>query len=863
MLLNIPYKNCIPFILSGFLTVTFTTVLAQQNSNDSIKAAPHAKYDHVTPQRRLFFGENYRKLWALPVNMKVFYLGKEKGGLTITGLGGGNQTRSLHLQDTSGHKYALRSVQKYPEKALPKDERHTIKKDVVQDEVSTSNPYSALIVPLLAEALEIPHASPQIVYVPDDPALGEYRKEFANQVYLFEDMEPIDGKKASKTDKIQDKLQEDNDNKADQKLLLRARLLDMIIGDWDRHGDQWRWEKEDDTVKGSLYKPIPQDRDKVFYTTSGILPWFAAGSNPQLQPFGDKIKHIGKWNHNARFFDLYFLNELNEHDWEEQIAYVQSKLTDGLLASAVKLMPAGIYTLVGKKTTKKLIARRNNIKENALEYYRFLAKNVDVPASDKREQFAVDQQKDGKINVTIYKIKQGDSLGKAFYQRTFNPEVTKEIRLYGMGGKDVFQVTGNTASPIKVRMIGGNDEDKFVVDSLLNDRNKLFIYDRSDEKNTLPSDKYARIATSKDTNVNKYDKESFKYDRSSPKAGLGYNTEDGVRLQVGYVIEKHGFRDDPYIYKQDFSVGYTLSKKSFIFTYLGDFKNVIDKNGLAINILSRGPRNVNSFFGYGNESVFVNQGAKTFNYYRNRYDYIIADVRLYQQSEKWRISEGLIGQYYTSKADNNTGHFFNEYNQLRPGDNLFAAKTYGGVVFGTEYDTRDSKTFPTKGVYWNTKITGLTGINLSGHTNGQILSTFSFYLNPGKDSVFVIADRMGAGAFTGNGEFFQMMNLGGPFSLQGYHTSRFIGRQMVFNDLEIRLKLFKFNAYLFPGTLGLIAYNDAGRVWLPGETSSTIHDAYGGGLFITPYSKFILSAVLGHAPAPEGNLLYLAAGFRF
>jgi hypothetical protein len=170
---NFTYKKRLLFLIFGCFSITATLA---QNSADSIKVAPHAKYNHVTPQRRLFFGENYRKLWALPVNIKVLHLSTVKGGLTVTGLGGGNQTRSLHLQDAAGNKYALRSVQKYPERALPDDEKHTIKKDILQDEVSTSNPYSALIVPPLAGALDIPHSNPQIVYVGDDEALGQYRK---------------------------------------------------------------------------------------------------------------------------------------------------------------------------------------------------------------------------------------------------------------------------------------------------------------------------------------------------------------------------------------------------------------------------------------------------------------------------------------------------------------------------------------------------------------------------------------------------------------------------------------------------------------------------------------------------------------
>jgi len=164
-------------------------------------------------------------------------------------------------------------------------------------------------------------------------------------------------------------------------------------------------------------------------------------------------------------------------------------------------------------------------------------------------------------------------------------------------------------------------------------------------------------------------------------------------------------------------------------------------------------------------------------------------------------------------------------------------------------------------MYWKNTLTGLKGLNIGDHTNGELLSVFSFYLNPGRDSILVIANRTGAGHFSGKGEFFQMMNLGGPLSLQGFHTSRFIGNSIVFNDLEVRLKLFDFNNYLLAGKLGMIVFNDTGRVWLPGESSNMVHDSYGGGLFISPYNKFILSAVIGHSP--DGSLLYLASGFRF
>jgi hypothetical protein len=840
----------------AFILPLFTASAQKKNNKDSITIAVYPQYNQAGPLKRSLLGKNYRKLWATPVKMKIFHLNKEKGGLKITDEGGGNQTNSLHLVDAKGEEWVLRSVQKTTSRELPKYYNHTIVTSFLQDEVSTQHPFAPLSVPPLADALEVPHAHPQLVYLADDADLGQYRKKYSKQVYFFEESK-LPGKKEIKTEKLQDKLEGDNDLKVDQKQLLRARLLDMIMGDWDRHGDQWRWRKEEDTTK-NLYEPVPRDRDKVFYTTDGLLPYFIAKGAPKLQPFKAKINNVGGWNSNAVNFDLYFLNQLSMADWEEQINYVQAKLTDQLITKAVKLMPPNIYALSGPKIIATVIGRRNNIKKYALEYYAFLSKTVDIPASDKNKKFTVNKLANGNVSVVINKLK-ADSVGKIIYERTFDPKQTKEIHLFGLDGKNVFSVSGNESSPIKIRMIGGNDADTYQVNNDVENKGKLYVYDRSDQKNNLPQIHGVHLMTSTDSTVNQFERPVHTSNSFAPLISLGYSPEDGVQLIGGLKAEKFGFKRNPYVYKQELKVSYTLAKQSFIITYKGDFKKVIGDNDLEINILERGPKNVNNFFGLGNQGEFVNAGTKTFDYYRNRYDYTVADVRLAHQFNNWQISGGLIGQYYTSLAGNNGNHFFGEYNQLHPELNLFATKFYAGLIAGVLYDKRDNTFFTTKGVQWKTTFTGLSGLNVHNHTNGSVLSTFNFYL-PLKDSTIVLADRTGAGDFIGQGEFFQMMQLGGP-SLQGYHTSRFIGNQVVFNNLELRLKVCDFHTYLMPGALGLVGYNDVGRVWLDGETSHTWHEAYGAGFYVIPYHAFVLEAVIGHGT--EGWLTYYSIGFRF
>ena len=101
--------------------------------------------------------------------------------------------------------------------------------------------------------------------------MGIYRPIFSKTVCALEEREP--GSKVGETNstaKVINKIIEDNDNHVDQEAVLNARLLDMLVGDWDRHFDQWRFGT-DDTGKGKLYYPIPRDRDQVYFNSDGLL----------------------------------------------------------------------------------------------------------------------------------------------------------------------------------------------------------------------------------------------------------------------------------------------------------------------------------------------------------------------------------------------------------------------------------------------------------------------------------------------------------------------------------------------------------------------------------------------------------------
>jgi hypothetical protein len=82
--------------------------------------------------------------------------------------------------------------------------------------------------------------------------------------------------------------------------VLKARLLDIVIGDFDRNMDQWKWATTD-TGQGKLYFPIPRDRDEAFFNSDG---WLLKRSSKNLLPFlvGFKkdIPHVNWFNYDRK-----------------------------------------------------------------------------------------------------------------------------------------------------------------------------------------------------------------------------------------------------------------------------------------------------------------------------------------------------------------------------------------------------------------------------------------------------------------------------------------------------------------------------------------------------------------------------------
>ena len=89
-------------------------------------------------------------------------------------------------------------------------------------------------------------------------------------------------------------------------------------------------------------------------------------------------------------------------------------------------------------------------------------------SSNKAEVFEINRLPTGQLRVQMNdKASEGDAPnGAALFDRTFNPDETQEVSVYGLDGKDVFRVSGDGGKySIMLRVISGDGKNKIADDS--------------------------------------------------------------------------------------------------------------------------------------------------------------------------------------------------------------------------------------------------------------------------------------------------------------------------------------------------------------------------------------------------------------
>lgn len=827
---------------------------------DTITLTASDRFETNSSFKKFFMGTNYRKEWSTPVNMRVFNIRKEKGGLKIQSLGGGKQTKSLRLTDPTGREWVLRTIDKDPSRAIPEAFRPTIAGKIVRDLISSSHPYSPMTIPVLSEALDLTVAKPELFFVPEDPAFGLYKDVFKNTICFLEERNPTryGVEETKSTIKVFDDLLKENDHRADQPAVLRARLLDMLIADFDRHFDQWRWAKGD-TGKGKLYYPIPKDRDQAFFYSNGLLmKWVSMKVMPFLKGLRYNIPDVKGLNEVARDFDRVFLTDLDEKEWKTIVADVQQKLSDSVIHRALKKLPPEIYALDSAVLTDKLISRRAELDKAAMHYYRFISRYVNVVGSNQKEYFKLTSVPGRGLNVRVYGRVNNNDTSFVMYERTFYRKDTREIRLYGLNDNDIFFIDENVNSPIKIRVIGGKGNDTFDIRG----HSRNYLYDLDVEGNYIRNRSHSKRMFSSEPFVNYYNILGFKYNQTSfPSFIIAANNDDGLLLGTGFSRKVYGFRNEPWVSYQKFSALWAVNRGGRQYTYTGTFNRVFRGYDLAMagELMTPG---ITNFFGLGNNTMI--DKTKPISYYQARFRHfegqLLFQRRLYSALKL--LAGPVFYVYWNELKDNNNKVLGNpSLIGLDSVRDVYSTKRYLGGKFVIDVNNLNNELFPTRGVQWITELESMAGLNDKSNTFTKLHSDMTVHASLSDPARIVAVLRFGGGhIFSKHFEYFQALTLGSHNYLRGFRKNRFAGNSVMYGSAELRVKLTDIKSYVLPGSLGLVGFNEIGRVWMKNESSGRWHYAYGGGFYYIPFNLFIVSATIGYSK--EEHLFNFSVGTR-
>lgn len=867
------------FILWFLVSTVLFGAGADEEKKKTVTVAPGKQYKAGGLQR-LFLGAHWRDLWTTPIEVEILDLGRFAGGLTPHKRGGGMQTKSLRFKGKDGKTWKFRSVNKDPEKILPKVFRDTIAKKVLQDQISSSNPMAALILSPILNAVGILQAEPRLVWMPDNERLGEFREEFGGILGTIEihpqgrdeDSPGFEGaKKIIGTYDLFKRLEKKRDEVVDAHDFLRARLVDVFVGDWDRHTDQWRWAVRKEG-KRKIWRPIPRDRDQAFARFDGIFPRLGEYVVMQLAGFRRRYPRVKKLTWSGRFLDRRFLGELDKSTWDSITKEVQSKLTDRVIEEAVKRLPPEHYKISGKGLIRKLKARRDRLHHISAKYYRRINKLIDVFTGDRDDFVEVHRENNKKTTVKVFKRskKKGEKKGKPLYHKIVDNRLTSEIRIYMEGGDDRAEVTGVVDSGPTVRVVGGKGNDEFIDKSMVKGfflyltpfrdaETKTAFYD-SGEKTIFqkgPGTKVDRGTVPKpETDLEKY--EPIQRDRDSEIYGapiISFNSDDGLVYGGNILFYKFGFRVKPYKYWFSLNASYATKTKSHQFHFNGIFHSII--KGAAVHLeVFKTQLLFNDYFGFGNETPFDSELEKE-KYYRTEEEFFI--VRPSVRFDLFKNIKAGMGFVYTY-----SDVWLNHLDLLRGSHHY----RYGLGKFQTFelassllYDTRDKAANPHRGFFL--KLDGSYAPKWTDNRYDFMKAGFDVrcYLPMRIFTDMTFALRVGGAKVWGDYPFFSAVFLGGGGDLRGYSRKRFSGDAALFGQVELRAYVGPVKIIL-PGRLGFHVFSDVGRVYKSGEDSDLWHSSYGGGIWIA-FADRMFNTSITLAKSTEKLAIYFALRLMF
>ena len=818
---------------------------------------------------RYWFGDGYRKAWTTPVELPVLDLSTEAGGLQPLRQVGGFQTEGLAMKGADGRGYTFRKLEKHPERVLPNEWQNSELRGIAIDQTAAAHPAATAIIGSLARSVGIRFYRSRLAVMPDDPALGEFRQTFGGSVGTFDEYlgpgyEGIT-EVVSSFDLWRKWREGGPGNRVDSRAFLKARLFDLVVGNWDRHQGQWRWAR----VPGQpLWEPLPEDADQAFTRYEGRAMGAVRSAVPRFMRYsGEYPKRIEGLTTNNYDVTRWLLADVEWPVYEEVARELAAQMTDAVIDEAMHQMPPAWYAIDGAQMTKDLRQRRDGIVQYARKFYRHLADRVDVRGTDQADLATVKHLDDGSLELTLSTLDADGGTGAPYYTRRFSEKETKEIRLYLLGGNDRVVASGARRDGIHVRVLGDAGRDTV-------DDSQSGGLDVQDSR----GDDVVRRGPGTKVSEHEWRNPAPEKDRpwleprnyghwKVPMIQTYWEPNQEFMLGGGFTRTSWGFRQYPWANMQAFTLLYSTGYNNVRATYSGQWR-LSDTSLLGtVTLRFSGIENRN-FYGFGNEAPDVPE--KTLHMTETN-EYSVFPALRWHAGPTFELHAGAEAKVIQTKGGDS----------LVEQEQVYGSGKFGeaGLRAGLEYDSRGRSASMTerRGMAAPDATAAamappVTGVRLLAEgfyvpkawdvteSFGGVEGSVSGYLG---NQRLALATRVGGRALWGAYPWFESASISGTVhDVRGYYNGRYRGDSSLYGNAELRWWIGKRNAAVLPLRWGLTTFCESGRVWYDGEDSKKWHTGYGVGLMLQVIgTPMALSGSM--ANGTEGIRFYVGGGYSF
>jgi hypothetical protein len=644
--------------------------------------------------------------------------------------------------------------------------------------------------------------------------------------------------------------------------ILKYRLIDILLGNVNVHPNNYWFVISNNTVT-----PLVFPKQSAFPLFGGIFYLGGRLLVPSFISFDDNFKSSEALTWKSRYFDRRFLTNLNREDWEKVVNDIKRNLSDSLIYYSFN----NNVFLDGETKDfliKGLISRRNKLDKFAYDYFKLLNKYAEIYCTSQKDSVIVTREEN--TTKVIVKSKYFNQFN-LFFERLFDNNVTKEIRIYLSDEDDVCIIKGKVNSSPVVKVNGEEGKDTLIDYSYVkgylfsflpikqSDYNTYFFDQDSNTEiiegdGTVTNDKFFKNYV---TYNEKYDTELKDYGHNwSFYPILELNSSEGLITGGGPELTKYNYGILPYSYFIRLTGSYATQPKSYKISFLGDFKDVIFNSSLLINI-TKAELGFDRYFGYGNETEY-NYDKEKLDYYKSVYELFNFSLGVEKKVTN-NIAVNLSLLYDYGNFSLNNEELLDDFKFGKYG--IGSLWLMGGELNLT-YDSRDNVENTFKGLFAKIKLTHYPKVfKKLEFPFSRLDFDFKFFNKINGKFATVIANRLGGTAVIGKYPFLKGAFIGGIESLRGYNKNRFAGDASIFSQNEIRTQISNLDVFV-KSKIGVLLLSDIGRVFISNKKSYKWHSCFGFGAWID-FSDRLFTVVSTFAFSKEKPELFFGTNFNF